>query len=145
MRYLLIIAFFIFSAGLCFAQTDAQTKMLSTPSGLRYSYLYKGRGPEIKVGNKVKVNYTGTLTNGTVFDTSEGKRPIAVKAGKGQVIKGWDEILLLLREGDEIEVIIPARLAYGHRGMEDATMPGGYRIPPGSDLKFRMLISEVSK
>jgi FKBP-type peptidyl-prolyl cis-trans isomerase len=138
MRFLLSIAF-VLTVFLANAQSDTVT----TPSGLKYVYLQKGNGAAVTPGAKVGVHYTGQFTNGQVFDTSEGGAPIKLKAGTGQVIKGWDEMLLLMRGGDEVEVIIPAALAYGNRGVPDPGQPSGFRIPPGATLKFRMKLVDV--
>jgi FKBP-type peptidyl-prolyl cis-trans isomerase len=140
MRRLLFLAF-VFSAFTLQAQNDT----LTTASGLKYFYLAKGKGPVATPGSKVSVHYTGRFLDEKVFDSSEGEAPIKLKAGTGQVIKGWDEILLLMRAGDEVEVIIPAALAYGNRGVPDPGQPSGYRIPPGSTLKFRMKLVEVTE
>lgn len=138
MRLLLFFAF-VFSALTLRAQTDTVT----TASGLKYILLSKGSGPAVTPGAKVTVHYTGRFPDEKVFDSSEGEAPIKLKAGTGQVIKGWDEMLLLMRAGDEVEVLIPASLAYGNRGVPDPAQPSGFRIPPGTPLKFRMKLLEV--
>ena len=127
--------FFLISA-VCLANPDT----LQTASGLRYVVLEKGHGPAIKKGDKVTVLYTGHFRDGKVFDTS-GKKPIKLQVGVGQVIPGWDEVLQLMRTGEEVEVMIPARLAYGASGFPDEN--GGYRIPPDTDLWFRMKLVEI--
>ncbi|KAA9331201.1 FKBP-type peptidyl-prolyl cis-trans isomerase [Adhaeribacter soli] len=140
MRLLLFLAFVLPVFTL-----QAQNDTVSTASGLKYFYLAKGKGPTATPGAKVSVHYTGRFLDEKVFDSSEGEAPIKLKAGTGQVIKGWDEMLLLMRAGDEVEVIIPATLAYGSRGVPDPGQPSGYRIPPGSTLKFRMKLVEVTE
>ncbi len=67
----------------------------------------------IKKGDKVKVHYTGTLDDGSVFDSSEGKDPLEFEAGTGKVIKGFDAAVLGMKKGEEKEVNIPAAEAYG--------------------------------
>src|SRR5688572_2121264 len=101
MRFVIFFLSFLLFSGRIFAQTDT----IKTTSGLKYIYLKKGNGTPVSVGAKTSVDYTGWLLNGTQFDSSEGKKPIKINAGTGQVIKGWDELLLLLRKGDEAEVI----------------------------------------
>jgi peptidylprolyl isomerase len=64
----------------------------TTESGLKYKITEKGKGAQVLKGDKVTVHYTGTLTNGTKFDSSKDRnQPFSFKVGSGQVIKGWDE------------------------------------------------------
>ena len=67
----------------------------------------------VEKGNKVKVDYKGTLEDGTVFDTSEGKQPIEFEVGAGKVIKGFDDGVLGMNAGEEKELKIPSAEAYG--------------------------------
>ncbi len=67
----------------------------------------------VKKGDKIKVDYTGTLDDGTVFDTSEGKEPLEFEAGTGKVIKGFDEAIVGMEKGEEKEVKIKPEEAYG--------------------------------
>ncbi len=67
----------------------------------------------VKEGNKVKVQYTGTLDNGTVFDSSEGREPLEFVAGSGQLIKGFDKGVLGMKLNEEKKVHIEAIEAYG--------------------------------
>jgi FKBP-type peptidyl-prolyl cis-trans isomerase len=107
--------------------TGAPTK---TASGLEYWDIKVGTGAEAKTGHKVKVDYTGWLTNGTKFDSSVGKRPFEFMLGAGQVIKGWDEGVAGMKIGGKRQLKIPADLAYGSRGV------GNGLIPPNSTLVF---------
>ncbi len=124
--------------------SQAQSDTVKLESGLRYILLTEGKGWAVAPGEKVLVHYTGRLANGQIFDTSEKGKPLKFNVGVGRVIKGWDEMLLLMRSGDEVEVIIPAKLAYGERGVknpDDET----YLIPPDADLYFRMKLVKVLK
>lgn len=68
-----------------------------------------------KKGNTVKVHYTGSLEDGKVFDTSEGKDPLEFKAGEGKVIKGFDNAVIGMDIGEEKEITIKPEDAYGQR------------------------------
>ncbi|HLG24448.1 MAG TPA: peptidylprolyl isomerase [Candidatus Nanoarchaeia archaeon] len=72
----------------------------------------------MKKGDKVKVHYTGTLDDGTKFDSSEGKDPLEFTVGKGHVIKGFDEGVLGMKINGEKTVKIPAKDAYGEKSNE---------------------------
>ena len=72
----------------------------------------------IKKGDKVKIEYTGTLDDGTVFDTSEGKAPLEFEAGTGKVIKGFDNAILGMKKGEEKNVKIESKNAYGDNNPE---------------------------
>lgn len=93
-----------------------------TSSGLYYIETKAGTGAKAKSGDKVKIHYTGTLIDGERFDSSAGKDPIEYTHGIGQVIKGWDEGIALMKVGGKAKLIIPSSLAYGTRGK--STIPG---------------------
>ncbi|GAA4467993.1 peptidylprolyl isomerase [Nemorincola caseinilytica] len=76
---------------------------------------------QVKAGDKVSVHYHGKLTDGSVFDSSQGREPLNFVAGKGQVIKGFDEAVMNMQPGDKKTVHIPVAEAYGHRN-EDMVM-----------------------
>ncbi len=104
--------------------------MQTTPSGLMYKITKKGTGAKAEKGNTVSVHYAGKLTNGNEFDNSFKRgEPIEFPVGMGNVIKGWDEGILLLNEGDEATFLIPPDLGYGARG-------AGGVIPPNAWLIF---------
>lgn len=110
---------------------------VTTASGLRYQVLNSGpaggRSPTRL--DAVSVHYRGTLTDGTVFDSSI-ERGAPATFGVGQVIPGWTEALQLMKPGDEWLLHIPARLAYGERAV-------GGKIPPNSDLIFQVALLQV--
>ncbi|MSR85854.1 peptidylprolyl isomerase [Candidatus Woesearchaeota archaeon] len=67
----------------------------------------------VKEGEKVKIHYTGSLDDGTVFDSSQGRDPLEFTIGSGQVIKGFDKGVLGMKVGEEKDIHIPAAEAYG--------------------------------
>ncbi len=105
---------------------------VATASGLRQVVVKEGEG-KIKPapGAVVTVHYTGTLLNGTKFDSSVDRgKPLQFPVGTGRVIKGWDEALLSMKKGEKRVLIIPPDLAYGERGNGP--------IPPNSILIFEV-------
>lgn len=115
-------------------------KQEPTNSGLYYIEEKKGNGKAPKAGDRVIVNYTGTLISGKVFDsTLMRNEPFEFTYGVGEVIQGWDEGLSYMREGGKARLIIPSHLAYGEKGY-----PG--LIAPNSTLIFEIeLIKVISK
>jgi peptidylprolyl isomerase len=107
-----------------------------TASGLYYIEKAKGTGAKAMAGKKVKVHYTGTLLNGTKFDSSKDRnQPFDFELGKGQVVEGWDEGVALMNAGGRAMLIIPSNLAYGERDVPP--------IPPYSTLVFDIELLEV--
>jgi len=101
-----------------------------TPSGLQYWDIKVGIGATAATGHKVKVDYTGWLTNGKKFDTSVGTgHPFEFTLGASEVIKGWDEGVAGMKVGGKRQLRIPPDLAYGSRG-------AGGVIPPNATLIF---------
>lgn len=88
---------------------------------------------QVRRGDNVKVHYTGTLADGTVFDSSAGREPLAVTVGSGQVIAGFDEALLGMELGERKTIFIPVDKAYGARNEELVMEVPIEQVPP--DLK----------
>jgi len=125
----------------------------STPEGLYYVITKEGSGDLPLTGTKVVVNYTGTLLDGTMFDSSveedakaggvyrEGRdysAPFEFPLGQGRVIKGWDIGIALLNKGAKATLYIPSGLAYGARG-------SGQVIAPNSVLKFDVELVDIKE
>ncbi len=108
----------------------------TTASGLRYIVLKEGTGAMPVATSNVKVHYTGTFTDGKVFDSSV-QRGQPIDFGLNQVIKGWTEGVQLMKEGAKYKFFIPYTLAYGEQGY-----PGA--IPPKSDLIFEVELIKVN-
>lgn len=101
-------------------------------SELKVEKLVEGTGASPKKGDRVRVHYTGWLTNGSKFDSSVDRNdPFEFVLGVGQVIKGWDEGVAQLKVGDKAKLTIPAELGYGARG-------AGGVIPPNATLIFEV-------
>jgi peptidylprolyl isomerase len=98
---------------------------------------------EAKMGDVVRINYTGRLTNGTQFDSSEGKAPLEFTIGMGQVIKGLEAHVAGMEPGQKDTVTIPCAQAYGpHRQdaiqtLDRAKVPSGVDVRPGTQLQAR--------
>ncbi len=111
---------------------------VTTDSGLQYIDLVEGTGAIPQTGQTVQVHYTGTLEDGTKFDSSRDRnRPFSFRIGVGQVIRGWDEGVASMRVGGRRQLIIPPDLGYGARG-------AGGVIPPNATLIFDVELLRIS-
>ncbi|MBE9042456.1 FKBP-type peptidyl-prolyl cis-trans isomerase [Oscillatoriales cyanobacterium LEGE 11467] len=119
--------------------TDSEMEeVITTDSGLGYVKLVEGDGAAAQSGQTVYVHYTGTLEDGTKFDSSRDRnQPFSFKLGAGRVIKGWDEGVALMKVGDRFKLIIPPELGYGARG-------AGGVIPPNATLIFDVELLRIA-
>ena len=117
------------------AENQKKEGIKTLPSGLQYKILAEGSGKMPKAEDRVTVNYKGTLTDGTEFDSSYKRGQPATLPVNG-VIKGWTEALQLMKEGSKWQLFIPPELAYGERG-------AGSTIPPNSALIFEVELISV--
>lgn len=107
-------------------------KAVTTESGLKYEDIVVGTGESPKQGQEVTVHYTGTLDDGTKFDSSlDRNQPFKFPIGVGRVIKGWDEGVMSMKVGGKRKLVIPPQLGYGARGAGDV-------IPPNATLVFEV-------
>jgi len=98
----------------------------------------EGTGNHPEPGQTVFVHYTGMLLDGTKFDSSFDRgEPLDFPIGQGQVIRGWDEGIALLKKGGKGTLYIPSPLAYGPRG-------AGADIPPNGVLKFEVELVDIN-
>ena len=116
-------------------QISNNKSVYTTPSGLKYRKLKEGNGKKPNATDRVKVHYTGTLIDGTKFDSSVDRgEPITFMLN--QVIPGWTEGLQLMDEGSKYMLYIPYNLGYGEQAAGS--------IPPGSTLIFEVELLEIN-
>ena len=112
------------------AENGAREGVTTTESGLQYEILTEGDGEIPVAEDRVEVHYTGTLLDGTVFDSSRDRGQPA-KFGVTRVIKGWTEALQMMPVGSTWKLVIPSELAYAERG-------AGQNIGPNATLTFEV-------
>jgi len=119
------------------AATAKETgKVTTTASGLQYEVLTEGSGPKPSATDNVTVHYKGTLTDGTVFDSSYDRgQPATFPLNR--VIPGWTEGVQLMSEGSKYKLTIPPNLGYGAAG-------AGGKIPPNSTLIFEVELIKIN-
>jgi len=113
--------------------------LAKSAEGLYQKTLKNGSGPTPIKGQTIAVHYKGMFLDGKVFDQSALRgKPIEFRAGMGEVIPGWDLVVLGMKTGEKRFVVIPPELAYGDRG-------AGGVIPPNAYLSFEMELVEIKK
>ena len=116
-------------------ENAARPEVTTTASGLQYEVLVEGTGPKPAATDTVVTHYHGTLTDGTVFDSSvERGSPASFPVNR--VIAGWTEALQMMGTGSKWRLVIPPELAYGERG-------AGGAIPPNATLVFEVELLEI--
>ena len=131
--HLILLFSFIYLAG---CQKNGEIIIMG--NGLVIEDLVIGEGSEAQDYNKVVVNYTGTLEDGSIFDSSlkPGGTPFTFTLGVGSVIKGWDLGVKGMKVGGKRKLTIPADLGYGSNGI-------GNVIPPNAKLTFEVELLEI--
>ena len=139
---LFILSFILVLAGVMvidkkFGVKENETSMQETQGELKIEDLVVGTGEAAVVGKNVFVHYTGTLTDGTKFDSSVDRgTPFTFSLGAGEVIPGWDQGIVGMKVGGKRKLTIPPSLGYGEAGYGDA-------IPPNSTLIFEVELIKV--
>lgn len=111
------------------APPTAKGETRTTAAGIKYETVKEGTGPEAKVGQKVRVHYTGTLDDGTKFDSSRDRgEPFSFTIGKHEVILGWDEGVPGMKVGEQRKLTIPPAAGYGASGQG--------KVPANATLHF---------
>tara|TARA_R110002111_G_scaffold40640_1_gene75891 strand:+ start:649 stop:1323 length:675 start_codon:yes stop_codon:yes gene_type:complete len=119
------------------AKNAKEDGVVVTATGLQYKIIEEGKGKSPTSEDKVVAHYTGKLLDGTVFDSSHERGEPATFPVSG-VIKGWQEALPMMKEGSKWQLVIPASLAYGDRGV-------GQLIGPNETLMFDIELVSIAK
>ena len=135
---LVVVLIIIIIVGVFVLSNKKGTKEKIMDNGLKIETLKEGTGEESKNGDMVSVHYTGTLEDGTKFDSSLDRgTPFEFKLGAGRVIKGWDLGVLGMKIGEKRRLTIPSDLGYGPNGI-----PGA--IPPNAILIFEIELLDIN-
>ena len=144
-KNILIIVLLVAALGVYFLLQGSRNKEPEKNSNnsenknMKIETLKEGTGVGAEDGDKVTVNYVGTLENGEKFDSSIDRGvPFSFTLGVGQVIKGWDQGILGMKKGEKRKLTIPPDLAYGEAGT-----PGG-PIPPDATLIFEVELLAIN-
>jgi len=118
-------------------KNKGEVGIITTQSGLQYIVIAGGAGELAKEGDTVSVHYTGSLQDGTEFDSSiKRNQPLSVILSEGRLIKGWIEMLRLMKKGQKVKAWVPSNLGYGERGSPPV-------IPGSSLLVFEMELLDI--
>jgi FKBP-type peptidyl-prolyl cis-trans isomerase len=120
------------------AKNTDQASLIQTQKmdEVKIEVLQEGTGEASKVGDILTVNYTGTLENGTQFDSSIGRAPFSFTLGQNRVIQGWEQGMLNMKVGEKRRLTIPSSLGYGSSGTG--------RIPPNATLIFEVDLLKIN-
>ena len=114
-----------------------------TDLGIKYRVSKKGSGPYPNPGDFVLFSYTALLSDGTVFDTTEGKgkKPLGFRIGQKQIIPGLESVIEMLQAGAEATCVIPPEYGYGKKGV--CIKEGECLVPPNETLRYAIKIKTV--
>jgi len=135
---ILVILLILIAVGIYFLAQPSKSPTSFNIQGMKVEILKQGSGEEAKKGNIVTVNYTGTLTDGTKFDSSlnPGRTPFEFTLGQNRVIQGWELGVLGMKVGEKRKLTIPPELGYGSQAV------GGV-IPANATLIFEIDLLDV--
>ena len=120
--------------------SEQKMRVQRTKKGVSYSINKKGKGDLLKRGDKVTINYEGTLLDGAKFDSSfDRKEPFTFILGQGKVIDGWEDALVNFQKGSKGVLLIPSKMAYGRLAIKEK----GINIPGDSVLIFKVEVVKV--
>ncbi len=109
-----------------------------TSSGLKYRKIKQGEKETPKKGDLITIHYIAKIEDGKVFDdTYKRESPLTFRLGRGHVIKGWEEGILLMSKGEKAEFVVPPELAYGEKGTDN--------VPPSSTVIFQIELIDIEK
>ncbi|CAM9969024.1 unnamed protein product [Scytosiphon promiscuus] len=132
------------AGALAAAKADPNRRVFTTDGGVKFIVLKEGTGPVARDGDFCVVEFTGFLPDGSVFDASNapGRKPIAFKLGARQVIKGWEEVLRLMNAGAEVQMVVPANMAFGDKGI--CIDNGECLVKPGMEVRYDLQLKRVA-
>ncbi|CAB1116863.1 unnamed protein product [Ectocarpus sp. CCAP 1310/34] len=132
------------AGALAAAKAEPNRRVFTTDGGVKFIVLKEGTGPVARDGDFCVVEFTGFLPDGAVFDASNapGRKPIAFQLGKRQVIKGWEEVLRLMNAGAEVQMVVPADMAFGDKGI--CIDNGDCLVKPGMDVRYDLQLKRVA-
>jgi FKBP-type peptidyl-prolyl cis-trans isomerase len=112
-------------------------ELIKVKDGLKIEDIVVGSGEEVQVGDRISIHYSGTLLDGSKFDSSVDRGvPFQTRIGVGQLIQGWDIGIIGMKKGGKRKLTIPSELGYGDRGAGD-------KIPGGATLVFDVDLLEI--
>ncbi len=114
-----------------------EVELIKVKDGLKIEDIVIGVGDKVQVGDRISIDYTGELLDGSKFDSSVDRGiPFQTRIGVGQLIQGWDIGIIGMKKGGKRKLTIPSELGYGEKG-------AGAKIPGGATLVFNVKLLEI--